>query len=99
MSVAMLANGRSQRRNSFDIVSEILTTCQKEQSKTSVVYKCNLNFKLISGYLQTLLTNGLLEEVRQEDRILYKCTEKGSVACREMNHTREIISFMYPNWE
>jgi predicted transcriptional regulator len=93
----MQASLRNQRRSSLDIVEEILSLCQKEQTKTAVVYKCNLNFKLISGYLQTLRDNGLLEEVKHDDRVVYKCTEKGSAVCREMSRVRELVPFMYPN--
>ena len=93
----MQASLRNQRRSSFDIVADILDLCRKEQSKTSVVYKCNLNFKLISGYLQGLRDNGLLEEIMRDDRVVYRCTENGVFASQEMTKVKELVPFMYPN--
>jgi len=54
------------RRNDLDICADILKTARTGAKKTRLVYKANLNFKIIEKYLRKLIDNGLLQ--RAEDR-------------------------------
>ena len=51
--------------------------------------------QLISGYLDALKRNGLLDEVKSEDITMFKCTQKGFSVASELNHARYLVSFMY----
>ena len=62
------------KRNSFDISADILRISQSGAKKTHLVYKANLNFKIVKKYLNSLIINGLLEY----NGNWYHITDKGS---------------------
>ena len=50
------------RRNNLDIFSDILTIASNGAKKTQIVYKCNLNFKILAKYLLILSEKKLIEK-------------------------------------
>ena len=50
------------RRQKADIVKEILELCSNPVNKTTIVYKCNLNFKIVKRYLNLCFINGWLQK-------------------------------------
>jgi len=62
------------RRNNLDICADILRVSKGGTKKTHIVYKANLNFNIVKGYLGNLLENELLEQ--NGDRFFQ--TEKGA---------------------
>ncbi|MCW4006909.1 MAG: winged helix-turn-helix domain-containing protein [Candidatus Bathyarchaeota archaeon] len=67
----------SSRRDRLHIVNEILKMTRVGASKTRIMYKANLNFKLVNQYLNFMLKNNLLQENTEDRRILYRASEKG----------------------
>ena len=65
------------RRSRFDIIVDVLTTSIEGANKTRIVYDANLNFKVAKEYLDFLIEAGLLEEVSESKRRVYRTTEKG----------------------
>ncbi|RJS89991.1 transcriptional regulator [Candidatus Bathyarchaeota archaeon] len=63
----------SRRRNNLDIMAEILEIARLGAKKTWIVYKANLNFKIVKEYLSELMEKGLLER----DGSLYYTTDRG----------------------
>ena len=63
------------RRNDLDICADILRVSRSGAKKTQIVYKANLNFKIVKKYLRRLIENGMLEPPR-DDR-LFTTTNKG----------------------
>jgi len=61
------------RRNKLDIYADILRVALRGARKTHIVYRANLNFRIIKGYLDHLLDRGLL----REEAPLFRSTEKG----------------------
>jgi predicted transcriptional regulator len=51
---------KSLRRNDLDICADILDIARGGAKKTQLVYKANLNFKIIKTYLSRLNNNDLL---------------------------------------
>ena len=49
------------RRNDLDICADILHVTRTGAKKTQIVYKANLNFKILKKYLRRLVENGLLQ--------------------------------------
>ncbi|MCZ7393881.1 MAG: winged helix-turn-helix domain-containing protein [Candidatus Methanoperedens sp.] len=72
------------RRNSLDIIVDILDIAIASVNKTSIVYKANLNFKLADKYLALLQKHGLIEN--ESDK--YTTTEKGKIF---LNKAKEVI--------
>lgn len=56
----MTKNTVLKRRNSTDIIADMLEAAREGALKTQLVYQCNLNFGIIKKYLSYLLENGLL---------------------------------------
>ena len=63
----------SMRRSGFEICADLLRVARGGARKTQLVYRANLNFKVVKRYLSVLLGNGLLEV----DPPFYSSTEKG----------------------
>ena len=64
-----------KRRNNVDIMADILRVARGGAKKTWIVYRANLNFKIVKEYLSELKEHGLLEEVTGST--LFRTTEKG----------------------
>jgi len=64
------------RRNDMEICHDILKVTQGGARKTRIVYRANLNFKIVKKYLQRLLEGDLIEY--REDVSRYFTTERGN---------------------
>ncbi|MBS7651969.1 transcriptional regulator [Candidatus Bathyarchaeota archaeon] len=49
------------RRNNLDIFADILRAARQGARKTRIVYQANLNFKIVEGYIRSLVLRGFLE--------------------------------------
>jgi predicted transcriptional regulator len=67
----------SSRRGKLLIFAEILDVAKKGAPKTRIMYKVNLNFKGVGEYLSFMLKTRLLAKTSENDRTIYKTTEKG----------------------
>ena len=65
-----------KKRNSFQISVEILRVASQGAKKSHIVYKANLNFKIVKGFLNSLKKAGLLSGPEGEQKI-YRTTDKG----------------------
>jgi predicted transcriptional regulator len=65
------------RRGFFEIVADILHVCNGMVGKTFLMYRCNMNFSQLSGYLKLILDAHLVEIRDEEPRILFKISRKG----------------------
>ena len=78
-----------KRRNSLDIVADILKIAKNGAKKTHIVYGANLNFKLLEKYTEELESLGLVTIENENNRII-KTTEKG---IRYLNHYQDLQEF------
>jgi len=81
------------RRTQLEIVEQLLGIASQEgATKTSLVYKANLNFKLAQKYIDELESKGML--VRREGGLgtTYACTERGREALRNISRTLDFMS-------
>ena len=63
------------KRNDLDICVDILQVARKGAKKTHIVYKANLNFKIVRKYINRLIKTGMLSSAR--DSSLYVTTGQG----------------------
>ena len=75
------------RRDGFEICADLLRVARGGARKTQLVYRANLNFKVVKRYLSVLLRNGLLEV----DPPFYSSTEKGEEFLRLFEKVRAIV--------
>lgn len=64
-----------RRRTNLEITAEILDLCSRPLTRTQVMYKANLSWKLSQKYLSKLESQGLLEV--HHSRVRYVTTQKG----------------------
>jgi len=75
------------KRNSFEIMSDILKVAERGAIKTRIVYKANLNFEIVNKYLDMLIDSDML---RHEGRKYYT-TEKGERHIKLINDLHNIF--------
>lgn len=61
------------RRGKLEIIVDLLEVCKEETHKTNLVYKNNLNFKLVGNYLKILMEKGWV----MKNKRTYRITDKG----------------------
>ena len=64
------------RGNDLDICADILKVSKAGAKKTHIVYRANLNFKIVKKYLNRLIENDFLNH--GSDNSIYVTTGKGS---------------------
>ncbi len=64
------------RRNDLDICADILKVSRAGAKKTHIVYRANLNFKIVKKYLSRLIDNGFLLDGSENG--IFVTTERGS---------------------
>ncbi len=78
------------KRNTFEIMAEILSLCEQPQSKTRVMYGANLSWRMMNEYLSQLQSLGFLE-VRRHSLSKYKTTEKGLKFAKKWKELAELL--------
>jgi predicted transcriptional regulator len=63
----------------MEIVYSVLSVCLNGALKTHVMFRCNLNSKQLHFYMESLLTKGLLEKLREPPsaKVEYRTTARG----------------------
>jgi predicted transcriptional regulator len=67
----------SKRRDKLFIVAEILEIAKEGTLKTQIMYRANLSFTQLNDYLGFLLKINLLDKIAENDKEVYKASEKG----------------------
>jgi predicted transcriptional regulator len=77
------------RRDKLDLLRDILAVCSKDKArKTEIVYRSNMNFLKIDGYLDWLIAHGFM----RKQGPFYEITPEGLSILSRLN---EIIG----KWE
>lgn len=84
------------RRSRVEIIADIIRAANGVgATKTQIVYRANLNFKLASRYLEYLIENGYIQEIERGRKKVFISTEKGQAFLRKFFEiTRDIRSFL-----
>lgn len=80
-----------KRRDKLFIIAEILEITREGSLKTQVMYRANLSFTQLNNYLNFMLKINLLEKVKQNEKEIYRATEKGT---RFLQRYREITELL-----
>ena len=76
-----------RRRNSLEIMSEMLEAAEQGSRKTSIMFKANLSYALLVHYLSVLKANEFLET--PDDKTFFT-TRKGQRFVKEFREIREL---------
>ena len=82
----------AERRNSMEIMMNILEESKSGINKTRLVYRTNLNFLVIRKYIDFLIERSLLR-VEQTQGNVFVTTETGIEVLAEYNKMRDIMGF------
>ncbi len=68
------------KRTKLEVTRDILDILQKNRQVkiTHLIYKANLSNNSIKPYMQYLLSNKMMEEVKDKDKRFFKITPKGN---------------------
>ncbi len=86
MSQMMIEN--KGRRGKFEIIADVLSVARGGAKKTQIVYKTNLNFRIVSEYLSFLEGKGFIGNTSRE----YTTTEKGEKFLRLYKQMEEQLA-------
>lgn len=75
-------------RDKIAILRDICEVAGNRCNKTRIVYGANLNFKIVKGYLDALVSNGLVVEDRGE----YLTTAKGFNYVKNVRDVERAVS-------
>lgn len=73
----MAGNEAGHRRPLFEIISQILGACHVNAKKTALMYRCNMSFKQLTGYLDLMLSAKLLLIENNGPHLLFRISGKG----------------------
>jgi predicted transcriptional regulator len=82
-----LKDSFKKRRGRTDIIVDILLVASGKAKKTWIVYKADLNFRMLKEYLPYLVDKGLIENTGGE----YKTTEKGEEFLTDYQKMKEML--------
>jgi predicted transcriptional regulator len=71
------SNPAPKRRDKLYIIAEILEIAKEGTLKTQIMYRANLSFTQLNDYLRFMLKINLLNKIYENDKEIYKTTEKG----------------------
>ncbi|MDG6994560.1 MAG: hypothetical protein JRN52_01445 [Nitrososphaerota archaeon] len=78
------------RRSRLETCCEILSAIAAGASKpTHVMYKANLSWGVMRVYMEILIQRELVDEVREENRIAYRLTNRGYELMNQYMQIRE----------
>jgi len=81
---------RMAKRNNLKIIAEILSLCRQPQTKTRVLYRTNLSWRMLQKYLHQTRSLGLLE-VHHHSLDMYVTTPKG---LKFLEKWRELVELL-----
>jgi predicted transcriptional regulator len=81
----------SRKRSNLEISADILKVAVGGAKKSHLVYKANLNFEIIKGYLKELTGSGLLTSPTTGSN-LYTTTDKGIAFINYVNGIEQFIT-------
>jgi predicted transcriptional regulator len=71
-------NGRLKRRDDLSIIADMLEVAKSRSCKTRIMYRANLSFTQLNGYMALLVNNNFVEQHKDTETKEYMITEQGS---------------------
>lgn len=93
------SNPTSKRRDKLYIIAEILELTKEGALKTQIMYRANLSFTQLNGYIKFMLQNELLEKVVLDDKDVYKATQKGMNFLQRYREITELLKTEGENYK
>lgn len=78
------------KRTKEEITVNVLESCLNGPGRTAIVYRCNLNFKTVKPYINSLTKGGYIIEIGGPPRS-YKITDKGKALLNRFKEVHVMI--------
>lgn len=88
----IMADAKSKRRDKISIIAEVLQIAKDGSLKTQVMYKANLSFAQLNGYLKFMINADLLRQISENNRDIYLATSKGIDFLKQYNDLYELLN-------
>lgn len=72
------------RRDRLKIILDILDICNSGANKTKIVYRANLNFKMVNIYIEILINEGLLYQQDASNGKIFLTTTRGKELLKDV---------------
>ena len=73
----MASDDARRRRTLHEIIAQILGVCHTSARKTTLMYRCNMSFTQLTGYLDLMLGARLLQIENNGSHLLFRISGKG----------------------
>jgi predicted transcriptional regulator len=93
------SNSPSKRRDKLYIIAEILQIAKDGTLKTQIMYRANLSFTQLNDYLKFMLKISLLDKTSENDKEIYKATEKGIDFLQRYREIAELLKTESDNYK
>ncbi len=80
-----------KNRSRYEVIAAILKSVNKEETRTKIMYKAMLSNDQCKLYLDSLIKSGLVYEVSNGDKMLYRITPKGSRFLAYYDQMKELL--------
>jgi predicted transcriptional regulator len=93
------SNPASKRRDKLYIIAEILEIAKEGTLKTQIMYRANLSFTQLNDYLGFMLKIRLLEKTVENDKEIYRATDKGLSFLMRYREITELLKTENDNYK
>ena len=80
-----------KNRSRYEVISAILRSASKEETRTKIMYKAMLSNDQCKIYIDSLLQSGLVQEVNIGNKMVYRITHKGNKFLAYYDQLRELL--------
>ena len=80
-----------KNRSRYEVIAAILKSVNKEETRTKIMYKAMLSNDKCKLYLDSLIKSGLVHEVNNGEKTLYRITPKGSRFLSYYDQMKELL--------
>ncbi|NIQ07921.1 MAG: hypothetical protein GWO20_20045 [Candidatus Korarchaeota archaeon] len=81
----------SKRRDKLQIMAEVLEIAAEGALKTQIMYRANLSFTQLNNYLEFMQEIEVLEKINEDNRDIYRSTEKGLEFLERYHEIAELL--------
>ena len=80
-----------KNRSRYEVIAAILKSSAREETRTKIMYKAMLSNDQCKIYLDSLLNSGLIQEVNNGNKLVYRITHKGNKFLSYYDQMKELL--------
>jgi predicted transcriptional regulator len=80
-----------KNRSRYEVIAAILKAVDKEETRTKITYGAMLSYDQCKLYLDSLIKSGLVLEVNDGGKVVYKTTPKAVKFLSYYNQMKELL--------